>query len=181
MPAFSARSAAAWIGGPSAIGSVNGMPSSMRSAPAPGSACEDGERRRGIRIAGHHEGDEGGAAFGLAARRSGVDTVRVAHSMRHPQVLGDGEDVLVAAAGEVGDHRCGRPALSARARITLAQARGAGSSAGMMPSSCDSSWKASSASLSVADSRSPGRCRAARSAPGRCRDSRGRPRSSGPR
>ena len=38
MPAFSARSPAAWIDGPSAIGSVKGIPISMMSAPAFGSA-----------------------------------------------------------------------------------------------------------------------------------------------
>ena len=38
-PAFSARRPAAWMAGPSAIGSENGMPSSIMSAPAAGSAC----------------------------------------------------------------------------------------------------------------------------------------------
>ena len=37
-PALSARRPAAWIAGPSAIGSENGMPSSMTSLPALGSA-----------------------------------------------------------------------------------------------------------------------------------------------
>ena len=37
-PPFSARWPATWIAGPSAIGSENGMPSSMISAPAFGSA-----------------------------------------------------------------------------------------------------------------------------------------------
>src|SRR5262245_37746347 len=37
-PALSARCEEAWIAGPSAIGSLNGMPSSMTSAPACGSA-----------------------------------------------------------------------------------------------------------------------------------------------
>jgi len=37
-PALSARRPAAWIAGPSAMGSVNGMPSSMMSAPAFGKA-----------------------------------------------------------------------------------------------------------------------------------------------
>src|SRR5258705_11966478 len=37
-PALSARCDDAWIAGPSAIGSVNGMPSSIMSAPAFGSA-----------------------------------------------------------------------------------------------------------------------------------------------
>ena len=35
-PAFSARWDEAWIAGPSAMGSENGMPSSMMSAPAAG-------------------------------------------------------------------------------------------------------------------------------------------------
>jgi hypothetical protein len=35
-PPFSARRPDAWMGGPSAIGSENGMPTSMTSAPAPG-------------------------------------------------------------------------------------------------------------------------------------------------
>ncbi len=38
MPALSARNPDAWIAGPSAIGSVKGMPISMMSAPAFGSA-----------------------------------------------------------------------------------------------------------------------------------------------
>ena len=37
-PALSARKPPAWIAGPSAIGSVNGMPSSITSAPAFGSS-----------------------------------------------------------------------------------------------------------------------------------------------
>jgi hypothetical protein len=37
-PAFRARWPAAWIAGPSAIGSENGIPSSITSAPAFGSA-----------------------------------------------------------------------------------------------------------------------------------------------
>ena len=36
MPAFSARKPAAWIEGPSAIGSVKGIPSSITSTPAAG-------------------------------------------------------------------------------------------------------------------------------------------------
>jgi hypothetical protein len=36
MPAASARRPAAWIAGPSAMGSEKGMPSSMMSAPAAG-------------------------------------------------------------------------------------------------------------------------------------------------
>ena len=58
MPALSARSDEAWIAGPSAIGSVNGMPISIRSAPAAGRPREERERGVGIGIAGGDEGDE---------------------------------------------------------------------------------------------------------------------------
>ena len=71
VPARSARRPAAWMDGPSAMGSVKGMPTSMTSAPACGKALEDRERSREVRVAGHHEGDEGGAAVGA----KGVETV----------------------------------------------------------------------------------------------------------
>ena len=57
-PACSARSDEAWIAGPSAIGSEKGMPSSMMSAPAPGSAFRDLERGVVVGIARRDEGDE---------------------------------------------------------------------------------------------------------------------------
>ena len=62
-PALRARSPAAWIAGPSAIGSVKGMPNSITSAPAVGKRLDDGERGCIIGIAGGDEGDEGGAAL----------------------------------------------------------------------------------------------------------------------
>ena len=48
MPAASARSLARWITGPSAIGSENGTPSSMRSAPASTMACITGTVASGV-------------------------------------------------------------------------------------------------------------------------------------
>jgi hypothetical protein len=42
-----ARSVARWITGPSAIGSENGTPSSITSAPARASACISGTVRSG--------------------------------------------------------------------------------------------------------------------------------------
>ena len=65
-PAASARVAAAWITGPSASGSENGTPSSIRSAPASAAAAQhacDGLRRRGTRPSG--------TASARRARRAG--------------------------------------------------------------------------------------------------------------
>ena len=72
-PAASARTPAAWIAGPSAIGSVNGMPSSITSAPAAGSALTIASGARGVRIAGHQEGHQRGAAFGLQRGEAFID------------------------------------------------------------------------------------------------------------
>ena len=58
VPEASARAAAAWFTGPSAIGSLNGTPSSSTSAPA--RRERDGEPlgRREVGIAGGDVGDE---------------------------------------------------------------------------------------------------------------------------
>jgi hypothetical protein len=64
-------------------------------------------------------------------------------------VLGDGEDVLVAAAAQFITIRWSLRLFGA-IFDTLASAC-EGSSAGMMPSSFEQSWKAASASLSVAE------------------------------
>ena len=74
MPAFSARRPAAWIEGPSAIGSVKGMPISMMSAPAFGSALMMSSDVCGIGIAGHHKGDERRAALFGEFGKACVDT-----------------------------------------------------------------------------------------------------------
>ena len=71
-PALSARCDDAWIAGPSAIGSVNGMPSSITSAPAFGSA-EDRERGLGVGIARGEEGHQRGAAFALQLGEAAID------------------------------------------------------------------------------------------------------------
>ena len=52
MPDFSARSDDAWIDGPSAIGSVNGMPISITSAPAAGKPLDQLQRGGVVGIAG---------------------------------------------------------------------------------------------------------------------------------
>ena len=102
-PPFSARRPAAWIAGPSAIGSENGMPSSMMSAPASGSAFMIAERGVVVRVAAHEIGDERRAAFGLRAWRSGGrcgwSCIRSPCPASWPTVM----HVLVAAAGEVDD------------------------------------------------------------------------------
>ena len=78
-PALSARTPAAWIAGPSAIGSVNGMPSSITSAPAFGNAFADSERGVVIGIARHGESDQRGAAFALERGEALLDAR--AHSL----------------------------------------------------------------------------------------------------
>jgi hypothetical protein len=86
------------MAGPSAIGSVKGMPISITSAPAPGrpedlasevawsgSPAVTKVTRRGAAFSAF--------SFGEAALRYG--------SQLHSQFFGDGEDVLVAAAAQV--------------------------------------------------------------------------------
>ena len=73
-PALSARWDDIWIAGPSAIGSVNGMPSSMTSAPAAGSALHEGKRRLGVGVAGGEKRHQRGAAFRLQLRKAPIDT-----------------------------------------------------------------------------------------------------------
>ena len=72
-PALSARRHAAWIAGPSAIGSVNGMPSSITSAPAAGSALHESERGFGVGIAGGEKRHQRGAAFRLQLGEAAID------------------------------------------------------------------------------------------------------------
>ena len=84
-PPSSARWPARWIAGPSAIGSVKGMPSSTRSTPARGQALEDRERAVVVGVAGHHEGDEGLAALGGERREPLFDAChRCPSAVRRP-------------------------------------------------------------------------------------------------
>ncbi len=65
MPAFSARSTAAWITGPSAIGSENGTPSSSTStAPESISDWAMASDSAGRRVAQRDIGDQRALAFG---------------------------------------------------------------------------------------------------------------------
>ncbi len=114
-PPFSARWPAIWIAGPSAIGSENGMPSSMTSDPASGKRLHDAERGLEVRVAAHEIGDERRAAFSLQDRQSVCPCVRSCSYSPIPSNLADGEDVLVAAAGEVHQDRSRPCPSSARA------------------------------------------------------------------
>src|SRR5258706_572094 len=57
MPCFSARWPASWIAGPSAIGSENGMPISLRSAPAAGRPANSRPQGRGSKPDAETVGD----------------------------------------------------------------------------------------------------------------------------
>ena len=82
VPALSARRPAAWIDGPSAIGSVNGMPISIRSAPAAGSRRS--RRVAAIGIAGVRKVTSAAAALALQFGEARGDA---AHSLRRPSCL----------------------------------------------------------------------------------------------
>src|SRR5262245_1222794 len=119
MPLLSARRLDAWIAGPSAIGSLNGMPSSIRSAPAAG---------RPLRIS--HDVSRSGSpavtkvtnpprpSFFSFAKRSAmrpesaagdglvaaaVAALMIPSSPLRAQPLGNGKDILVASAAHVHD------------------------------------------------------------------------------
>ena len=129
-PALSARKPAAWIAGPSAIGSVNGMPSSITSAPAFGSALAIASEVVVVGIARHGEGHQRGAAFCFSAAKRRVDAggqsgparaspLQRASVARMTSVSGGAHgigaassfqmlprcEVLVAAAGEIDHHQ----------------------------------------------------------------------------
>ena len=72
MPRDSARSEAFWITGPSAIGSENGTPSSMMSAPPAHQAVHDVRRGIGIGVA---DGDIGNQRL-AAARQQCIQRAR---------------------------------------------------------------------------------------------------------
>ena len=85
MPRASARSAAFWITGPSAIGSENGTPSSITSAPPSASAMHDVDRGVGVRVAGGDVGDQRLAALRLQRVEGGGDAAhRFTSMLRHP-------------------------------------------------------------------------------------------------
>ena len=88
-PAASARCEEAWIAGPSAMGSENGMPSSMRSAPACGRALSSLSEVVVIGIAGGDEGDEAGAALPLQRGEAWFDATHAGDPGRElaPRVL----------------------------------------------------------------------------------------------
>ena len=89
-------------------GSVNGMPISIRSAPAAGRPAISSQRGREVGVARGQEGDQPRPALGLELREARVDPA--AHSST-PMALRDREHVLVAAAAQIHDDdlvRCQR-------------------------------------------------------------------------
>src|SRR5512143_168214 len=108
----SARSDARWITGPSAMGSENGTPSSMMSAPASTSACINGTVRP---LPGSPAVMNGIRAFLFCACSavkvspmrlmvwSSENSVRMGMPglQRDPRYLRHGVDVLVTASGQV--------------------------------------------------------------------------------
>ena len=149
-PALSARRPAAWIAGPSAIGSVNGMPSldhvgagfrqrlrrsraRSRNPDRPPSGRSRG--RRGLRAAARRSGGRCGCSFRSLLPRYSRDAV----------------EILVAAAGEI-DHHQVILRLRRRECRSPARAHAPVSSAGMMPSSLRAELeRRRRASSSVAD------------------------------
>ena len=109
-----------------------------------GQLFQNGEAGFHVRIAGGDEGHEGGAAFLLQAR----EACQRAGSQFFSQRGGDGEDILVAAARQADGDDLVLASSGGATLATWAMAC-ADSSAGMMPSSLESSMKASSASWSV--------------------------------
>ena len=143
-PAASARRLAAWIDGPSAIGSVNGMPISIRSAPAAGRPAISSQRGGEVRIARGQEGDQPRPALAAQLGEAGVDPP--AHSSI-PMAL-----PIVNTSLSPRPHRFmtmiwSRPSVGAS--LTTWPMAWLGSSAGRMPSSREQSENAASASSSV--------------------------------
>src|SRR3954454_24786849 len=122
MPALSARRPAAWIDGPSAIGSVKGMPISIISAPAFGSALMISSEVAGsgsppIRNVMNAERP----CLFNSAKRASMREVMVRRSLCQgrgeeggglrkslllpPQYVSHLRNVLVAAAGEIDYHQ----------------------------------------------------------------------------
>src|SRR5271163_3180298 len=104
-PAPRPRALARWLAGPSAIGSENGTPSSIRSAPR---ASSSSTSRRVVSRSGSPATMNGISAASPRARRSrNLRFILPAPAMslhRHPEGLGDRAHILVAAAGQIHDH-----------------------------------------------------------------------------
>src|SRR6202040_1709978 len=108
---------------------------------------DDLKRRRGIWIASHEEGNEGRAALLLQLGKPCIDTG--GHDFFPRRISPTCGTSLSPRPERLTTIKWSFGRFGASS-ITLAMAC-AGSSAGMMPSSRDSSWNAASASSSVAD------------------------------
>src|SRR5580658_4606159 len=103
VPAFSARSDPRWITGPSAIGSENGTPSSIRSAPPRSSAATSSGVRSG-------EGSPAVMYVIKAGRRSVVRSLSKSRPIlvwliELLKILAINVRVFVAAPGEIDDEQ----------------------------------------------------------------------------
>ena len=100
-PLLSARCEAAWMTGPSAVGSEKGTPISTMSTPAASSAGISSCRRLQVRVARRQVGDERLPPLFFQRRESLFDPSHYPFSL---PPLGDGLRILVSPAGEVDDH-----------------------------------------------------------------------------
>jgi hypothetical protein len=73
-PALRARWDDIWIAGPSAIGSVNGMPNFDDVGARRRQRLHEGKRRLGVGVAGGKKRYQRGAAFRLQLRKAPIDT-----------------------------------------------------------------------------------------------------------
>ena len=149
IPWASATCPVRWMVGPSASGSLNGMPTSAAMHPAllrASQQCAEAVERR---IAGREIRDQPGAAPIRARCECRVESCDRRAACSRLVVLANGVDVLVSSPAETDEHdvigwEVGGELVRRRAR------RATNSSAGMIPSSRQSSWNAASASASVA-------------------------------
>src|SRR5690349_22239366 len=103
-PLWSARSEEAWIAGPSAMGSLKGIPSSIRSAPAAGSCLTIAAEvlRSGSPAVTKVTKAARPSRFSAAKRASMRFSLTWFHSQLRAQVFRGGENILVAPPAEIG-------------------------------------------------------------------------------
>src|ERR1019366_476552 len=110
--------------------------------------AENLQRRLRIRVAGHDIGDEGGAALGLQGGEARLQATGSGHQARRARCSATAARSLSPRPERLTTTM---PPLPTSRVTSASRARAwADSSAGMMPSSRASSWKASLASSSAA-------------------------------
>src|ERR1700682_2667398 len=106
-PALRARNDEAWTAGPSAIGSVNGMPSSITSAPACGNALAMASHVAKSGSPALVKNHGGPAGHGTGDGQAELDHV----GARLRQRLGDGERRVEIGIARHGEHHQGGASL----------------------------------------------------------------------